>query len=130
MDGDLALFIEVKGPDGVVLERTKAMVILVRMQTTPLMFQRLRVGEVFGEEIALDGPGLEYKMTKPGTYSVIASLSSSSPREWFDRWSSSNPGAKPEFGRDELFEGPVFAGPLKVVVTDATPSPLTKDRHR
>ena len=117
MDGDLGLVTEVRGPDGNRLEPTTKSLLLVRMRTEPAMFHPLRRGEIFGQEIALDGDGLEYKMTTPGTYRVSAILSPASPRSWFVNWRRSNPYAPaPSFSVDDLYEGPAFAPPIDVVI--------------
>jgi hypothetical protein len=89
-DGDLALSLQVIGPDGQTLEGTTAGSMVVRMQTHPLMFVPLHPGEVFGAELALDGRGLEYKMADPGVYHVNATLTPVNPREWFEDWLLSN----------------------------------------
>lgn len=119
MDGDLGLVTDVRGPDGTRLEPTTEVLMFVRMRTDPSMFHPLHRGEIFGQEIALDGRGLEYKMKAPGTYRVSAILSPAAPRSWFASWRRSNPDApNPGFSAEDLYEGPAFAPPIEVVISE------------
>jgi hypothetical protein len=115
MHGDLALQIEVTAPDGRVLTPTTSRMIVARIRTEPSMFQALYPGGIFGQEIALDGKGLEFAMSAPGIYRVSASLRAVSSREWFEEWQRKHrKGSAVEFTRDELFEGPLLARTIEI----------------
>ena len=119
MDGDLGLVTDVRAPGGSRLEPTTKVLMFVRMRTDPAMFHSLHRGQIFGQEIALNGEGLEYKMKTPGTYRVTAILSPAAPRSWFANWRRTNPDAPdPGFSADDLYEGPAFAPSIDVVISE------------
>ena len=119
MDGDLGLMIQVRGSNSELLKGTQASMIVVRSQTHPAMFLPLYPGSIFGEDIALDGPGLEYDMKKPGRYRVTATMFAASPRTWFDKWRKANPGDQyVPFKREQLFDGPDFTPAVDLQVAE------------
>lgn len=119
MDGDVGLIIQVRNSGGELLKVTSSSMIVVRSRTDPIMFQPLYPGSIFGQDVALDGPGLEYDLRKPGGYRVTATLSPAAPRAWFDKWREANPGQQYiAFKREELFEGPAFSPPVDVQIVE------------
>jgi hypothetical protein len=119
MDGDLALSLHVTDPDGRQLQPTRAFMMVVRAKTHPLMFQPLHPGRLFGEEITLDGTGLEFEMRAPSTYKVWAMLTAPGSRKWFDTWTgSSRERAYVGFTREQLFEGPLVAPQVELRIVE------------
>jgi hypothetical protein len=119
MDGDLGLNISVMGPDGIGLERTKAVMIVCRTETHPFMFQPLRPGEIFGREIALDGAGLEYKLGALGRYRVSAMLFTTQPKQWYKKWQgTASHDRDVQLDPERLFEGTLTSPPLEVEVVE------------
>lgn len=114
MDGDLALRVEVVGPDGNALVGTPQTVIVVRMRTEPFSFTRLRPGAIMGEELVLTGPRFGYVFKTPGTFRVTVTIDSDAPR-WFDAWRRRNPEERSEYTRDQLFKGPL-ANSMSIIV--------------
>jgi hypothetical protein len=122
MDGALALSLHVTDPKGRQLEPTRAFMMVVRTETHPLMFQPLHPGHLFGEELALNGTGLEFQMNAPGTYKVWAMLTASAPRKWFDGWKgTASDRREVEFKREHLFEGPLIAPQVELRIVEDQP---------
>lgn len=106
-DGDLTLSVSVTGPDGRARTATpRHRQILVRIQTAPQHFERLRPGMMYGEEIALTGDEFGFEFRERGRHTVAVGVGSAGAREWYDAWLTTNRGQDHlEFAREDLFSG-------------------------
>jgi hypothetical protein len=119
LEGDLALTFRVTAPDGTVLQAKAMPVILSRIRTEPEHFIPLRPAELFGQDVDLSR--LQLGMTSPGTYSVLATLSTQA-RGWLKDWLARGGDSKRlAFIPAELFVGPMSSNelPLQVVPADS-----------
>jgi hypothetical protein len=81
------------------------------------MFQSLAPGQFFGEDLTLDAEEFGFKFSAPGRYTVSATVASEAQR-WFDPWLKTHDKSEAFFDRDDLFVGPIGAGPVTVEIVE------------